>query len=72
MTTGGGTMPAWTRGGRELAYLEAGSHLTAVPVETTGSTLGAGTPATLVATAYVTPNIYRAYDVTRDGQRFLM
>ena len=41
-------------------------------VETTGSTFRAGTPATLFTTAYATPNNWRSYDVSPDGQRFLM
>ena len=72
VSTGGGTQPVWTRGGRELVYLDGATHLTAVPVETTGSTFRAGTPATLVTTVYATPDLYRSYDVSPDGQWFLM
>ena len=65
-------MPVWTRGGKELVYLDASRHVTSVSVETAGSTFRAGTPATLFNTVYVAPGIPRAYDVSADGQRFLM
>ena len=72
MSTGGGTRSAWTRGGRELVYLYGANHLTAVSVETTGSTFRAGAPTTLFTKAYATPTLIRTYDVSPDGQRFLM
>ena len=58
--------------GAELVYLDGANHLTAVPVETTGSTFRAGTAATLFTTAYATPAPWRSYDVSPDGRRFLM
>ena len=72
VSTGGGTRPAWTRGGRELVSMDGATHLTAVPVETAGSTFRAGTPATLFTTTYAPPPAWRTYDVSPDGQRFLM
>ena len=72
VSTGGGTMPVWTRDGRELIYLDAATRLTAVSVETTASTFHVGTPTTLVSTAYATPDSPRSYDVSPDGQQFLM
>ena len=72
VSTGGGTMPVWTRDRKELIYVDAATHLTAVQVETTGSTFHAGTPITLVNTAYATPDSLRTYDVSPDAQRFLM
>jgi serine/threonine-protein kinase len=72
VSTGGGTMPVWTRDGKELIYLDAATHLTAVSVETTGSTFHPGTPTTLVTTAYATPDSNRSYDVSPNGQRFLV
>ena len=69
VSTGGGTAPLWTRGGRELVYTDGANRLTAVPVETTGPTFRAGAPATLFDTANVSD---RVYDVTPDGQRFLL
>jgi len=69
----GGTRPAWTRNGQELVYLDATNHLAIVPVETNGSTLRYGTPRTLASVAYTATNIaWRTYDVSPDGQRFLV
>ena len=73
VSAGGGTAPVWTRDGRELVYLDADHHVTAVTVETTGATFRAGAPATLVRTEYAGPGLpWRTYDVSPDGQRFLV
>ena len=50
VSSGGGGQPVWTRGGRELVYLDGARHLTAVPVDPAGATFRAGTPVTLVTT----------------------
>ena len=67
VTTGGGTRPAWTRGGRELLYLDANKHLMALQVETTASTFRAGPAAMVFPTAYAVPNVHRS--VRRDARR---
>jgi Tol biopolymer transport system component len=77
ISPGGGTRPAWARNGRELFYLDANDLLTSVPVQTTVSTFSAGNPTTILKTRYyagsTTRNFdLRAYDVSPDGQRFLM
>ena len=72
ISTAGGTRPAWARSGRELFYLDASNTLTAVPVQTSGSTFSAGKPAKVFDTKYAEPNPSRHYDVSADGQRFLM
>jgi hypothetical protein len=44
-----------------------------VPVEARGTTWNAGTPTTLLEARYVTGGtLLRNYDVSPDGQRFLM
>jgi hypothetical protein len=68
----GGTRPAWARSGRELFYLDASNTLTAVPVQTSGPTFTAGKPARVFDAKYATPFPPRSYDVSTDGQRFLM
>ena len=68
----GGTRPVWARNGRELFYLDATNTLTAVPVTTSGSTFTAGQPAKVFDAKYATPFPPRSYDVSPDGQRFLM
>ena len=46
--------------------------LIAVPVRTSGPTFSMGSPAKVFDTKYAQPNPARHYDVSRDGQRFLM
>lgn len=67
----GGSRPLWARSGRELFYLDANSVLTAVPVRTTPG-FSAGNPAKVFDTRYAVPQNARTYDVSPDGQRFLM
>ena len=52
ISTAGGTRPAWARNGRELFYLDASNTLTAVPVQTSGSTFSAGKPAKVFDAKY--------------------
>ena len=73
----GGTRPAWARNGRELFYLDGNDQLTSVPVQTKATTFGAGTPTKILDTKYYAGATtagfdLRAYDVSPDGQRFLM
>jgi serine/threonine-protein kinase len=72
VSAAGGTRPVWARSGRELFYLDAANALTAVPVATAGPTISIGRPAKLFDTQYAEPNPSRHYDVSADGQRFLM
>jgi len=74
ISTAGGTRPAWARArnGRELFFLDASNTLTAASVETSGSTFSPGKPATVFDAKYAEPFPPRHYDVSPDGQRFLM
>jgi eukaryotic-like serine/threonine-protein kinase len=72
ISTKGGTRPAWARSGRELFYLDASNTLTAVPVQTSGSTFSAGKAVKVFDATYSTPYPPRSYDVSADGKRFLM
>jgi Tol biopolymer transport system component len=77
VSTAGGSRPAWARRGRELFYLDRNDLLTAVLVQTTGSTFKAADPRKLLETRYyagasVRGVPLRGYDVSLDGQRFLM
>ena len=71
---GGGMQPKWTRGGREIVYrsLGASPKMMAVAVEL-GADFRAGTPRPLFDDQYRTwlPEA-PGYDVSRDGERFLM
>jgi serine/threonine-protein kinase len=73
-----GTSPVWRRDGRELYYLENASadgplkiRVMAVPI-TTAPTFSAGTPRVLFEGPFRIDGPFRGYDVTPDGQRFLM
>ena len=68
----GGTRQAWARSGRELFYLDESNTLTSVPIDTSGSTFSAGQPAKVFDGKYAQPFPPRSYDVSPDGQRFLM
>ncbi len=71
ISTGGGTEPAWSRDGRELFYRN-GNRLMAVTVQTHAG-FQAGTPRLLFEGPYdLGPARTTNYDVTPDGQRFLM
>jgi len=74
VSTGGGEQPRWRGDGKELFYLSSDAKMMAAPV-TTGSNFDAGTPVALFqATPREPVPLYDlfAYDVTRDGQRFLI
>jgi Tol biopolymer transport system component len=71
ISSSGGTRPAWARSGRELFYLDGTNAVTAVSVHTT-PTFRAGTPTKLFDGRYYSYVLSRSYDVSPDGQRFLM
>jgi hypothetical protein len=74
VSVGGGEQPRWRGDGRELFYLSSDSKMMAVPV-TTGANFEARTPVALFQAAPRQPipifDLF-VYDVTRDGQRFLI
>lgn len=67
----GGTRAVWSADGTELFYLVAPGRMMAVPVEL-GDTFRYGTAVELFSGPYIAANVLRTYDVSRDGQRFLM
>jgi eukaryotic-like serine/threonine-protein kinase len=70
----GGTEPSWRGDGKEIFYIGPGSMLTAVPVSSDG-TFAAGNPTPLFRTQFRAPvssTDQFSYDVTKDGQRFLV
>jgi serine/threonine protein kinase/Tol biopolymer transport system component len=74
VSRGGGTEPRWRGDGKEIFYIGAGSTLTAVSVNSAG-TFAAGNPTPLFRTqlrAQVSSTDEFSYDVTKDGQRFLV
>jgi eukaryotic-like serine/threonine-protein kinase len=73
ISTGGGTEPLWNHNGRELFY-RSGRRMMLVQV-TTGPAFTASKPVVLFEKDYAAsefPATGIAYDVSRDGQRFLM
>jgi len=73
ISTEGGTEPAWNHNGKELFY-RSGNKMMALDVATQPS-FSAGKPHMLFEGQYFTsdwPLIGTAYDVSADGQRFLM
>ena len=73
-----GSAPAWRRDGRELYYVQDASaggplkiRMMAVPITTT-PTFSAGAPRMLFEGPFRIDGPFRTYDVTPDGQRFLM
>jgi serine/threonine-protein kinase len=80
ISNAGGTDPVWRRNGGEL-YYRSRNEMMAVSVDTTGSELYASAPKQLWEVPYSSgsgascgmPGVSSAsYDVTADGQRFLM
>ncbi len=77
VSTEGGTRPAWSRKGDELFYLDGNDKLTAVRFRVNGATFTPEKPARLLNERYVAGSTtrgydLRSYDVSADGQRFLM
>jgi len=74
VSTGGGEQPRWRSDGKELFYLSSDYKMMAAPV-TMGANFDAGVPAALFQATPrqpVSTNDQFAYDVSRDGQRFLI
>src|SRR5262249_22490898 len=69
----GGLRPRWRRDGKELFYLSPDRKMMAVEVRTTASGVEAGKPRELFQTrAIATFPTFHIYDITADGQRFLI
>jgi serine/threonine-protein kinase len=74
VSTNGGVQPLWNQNGQELFYFAPDGALMRVPVGS-ASEWKSGAPSVVVRGTYVVAtggNIPRDYDVTPDGQRFLM
>jgi Tol biopolymer transport system component len=72
ISTGGGQRPRWRGDGRELYFVAPDGNLMAAGVRT-GETVEAGVPAPLFKTNLTLAGLNAApYDVTADGQRFLV
>jgi eukaryotic-like serine/threonine-protein kinase len=69
----GGSMPRWRRDGRELFYIATDGMMMTVPVAVDGTKFQPGVPQSLFQTglSLQSPPV-RAFNVTPDGQRFLI
>jgi hypothetical protein len=75
VSTDGGSSPTWRFDGTELFYAVLPGNLVrmmVVPVKATVAGFSAGTPRKLFEGRYTMTAPVRGYDVTPDGQRFLM
>ena len=70
MSIDGGTGPVWSRDGRELFY-RAGDDLMSLRVNTTGA-LVLGERRKLMNVSAYDPGYFHDFDVSADGQRFLL
>ena len=68
VSTTGGVVPRWRRDGRELFYRSAAGDFMAVDVDAAGETIQTTLPRRLFPAI---PGVH-AWDVTADGQRFLI
>jgi Tol biopolymer transport system component len=73
VSTDGGTRAVWARNGRELFFVDPANTLTAVPVQTSGTTFATGHQTKLFAMPSIASlTSPRDYDVAPNGQRFLV
>jgi len=72
VSVAGGGEPLWAHSGRELFYRSLAGQMVVVPITTT-PTLAVGAERPLFAdTTYLAAPSYRAFDVSRDDQSFVM
>jgi serine/threonine-protein kinase len=79
VSDGGGAYPAWSGSGRELFY-RTDTGIMVASIETSGDTFRAGKPRVLFEGAFrggiagvnMAGNSFADFDVTADGQRFVM
>lgn len=69
---GAGTQPRWRRDGKEIFYIAPGGRMMAVPVDSGPDYFRPGAPRPLFEVNFDPQGSQAEYDVTRDGQRFLI
>ena len=74
ISTTGGTFPVWRRDGSELFFIAADGQMMAASVKTDGTEFEFTAPKPLFKTRTMSleGGIYHEYDVSPDGQRFLI
>jgi Tol biopolymer transport system component len=71
VSSGAGDFPRWRRDGKELFYLSLDNKMMAAEIKSTGSSFAIGAVRPLFETR-VSRSIVGAYDVSADGQRFIL
>ena len=71
ISTGGGVMPEWGAGGRELFYVSPDSMLMSVSLKRGSGSLEPSAPHALFPLLVIDTDV-NPYDAARDGQRFLV
>jgi eukaryotic-like serine/threonine-protein kinase len=75
VSRGGGSEPRWRADGKEIFYIGPKSTITAAPVTAAEETFSSGNPVPLFQTQFraaVSSTDLFSYDVTKDGQHFLV
>jgi hypothetical protein len=72
VSTNGGTRPAWNKNGRELFYLGPDGAMMSVPVRMTPTFTPDNPTKLFESQQFGSGQTGRGYDVSADGQRFLM
>jgi len=72
ISNGGGAQPHWRRDGKELFYVAPDHKLMAVEVNGSSGTFEVGIPRALFDLRIGSTSGFSDYDVTADGQRFLV
>ena len=78
VSTGGGVQPLWSRDGREIFFVNAtqgylSAQLMAVPIKPSTSSFEIGQAKSLFKMRMLpTQSVIRDYDISLDGQRFLI
>ncbi len=72
ISTDGGLEPRWRGDGRELFYVSPDDELMAVDIAVDGDALQVGIPHRLFQVAFKTQPQRNVFDVTADGQKFLV
>jgi len=71
VSSGGGCYPRWRHDAKELFYLSPDNKVMAIAVNAGGSSFGTAAITALFGTP-IYRTLYGAYDVTADGQRFII
>jgi hypothetical protein len=72
ISIGGGTQPVWRADGKEILYVAADRKMMSVSLDSGGASLTLSLPKPLFPTRLEFDSVFRQYDVSADGKRFLL